>query len=203
MSTIAWNNFCDRIDDALRPLNKLLKVSGFATCIFFIAFIAVPLLVIIPASTNMDSSPNVLAFMIGPLVAMAGLISTQCVVVAQMKKTMEELKIVCNEVSKQQPRLSFHVRFERHYYGSRNDRSSHSTNYIEVIIAGASISVPMATAIEPAVTYATAPVMEYPFTGGSTTGKSPAERLANLEEMKLHISVAEYNAKRDDIINSV
>mmetsp|Transcript_33067 Transcript_33067/g.98378 ORF Transcript_33067/g.98378 Transcript_33067/m.98378 type:complete len:249 (-) Transcript_33067:365-1111(-) len=212
MSDIFWNNFCDRVDEALHPLNKLRKVTGFVTCVCFAAFIAVPLAVMIPTMTNLDSvqePPNVLAFIIGPMIIMACLIFIQCIVAKKANLTMEKIKRVCDDVSTKQPRLSFHIRFERHYYRSHDSTSSQTTNYIEVIVVGVSSDdVPLAMVYEPAIPsapYMGTPGIEYspPSAGISNPGKSPAERLASLEEMKPHLSGAEYLAKREEILASV
>jgi len=212
MTSVAWMSFCDRIDTALHPLNKLRRFAGYSTFVFVMAFILVPVILMITSINrinNFDSSyesPNIVAFIIGPLVAMSGLIFTQCFIARKANSVMEDLKSICDEVSKQQPRLSFHVRFERHYYHRSSDNtSSHTTNYIEVIVAGDSAVVPYATAVEPVIPYPTAPEMEYPSFAGNVSSdkKSPAERLATLEAMKPYLSDKEYSEKRTEILDGV
>uniref|UniRef100_A0A7R9ZEL0 Uncharacterized protein n=2 Tax=Pseudictyota dubia TaxID=2749911 RepID=A0A7R9ZEL0_9STRA len=212
MTNLEWMSFCERIDAALHPLNKLRRFAGYATIVLVMAFIAVPVAVAIRSINNFNSpygssnSPNIAAFIIGPLVAMCGLVSIHCFIAKKSNSVMEDLQTICDGVSKQLPRLSFHVRFERHYYHRSSDNtSSHTTNYIEVIVAGDSAVVPYATAVEPVIPYPTAPEMEYPSFAGNVSSdkKSPAERLATLEAMKPYLSDKEYSTKRAEILDNV
>uniref|UniRef100_A0A7S2E7T8 Uncharacterized protein n=1 Tax=Trieres chinensis TaxID=1514140 RepID=A0A7S2E7T8_TRICV len=212
ISTFAWNQFCDKIDQELHPMNKIRKVAGLMSCTCFAVFIIAPLATMISTFASTDPfsgrQPNIIAFILGPLIAMVGLIATQVIAMKKANQVIEGVKRVCDEVSKQQPRLSFHVRFERHYYHRQHDNrtGSHTTNYIEVIVAGGG-AVPLGTADMSALPYATnvtsnlgVPVVT---SSVAVPDRSPAERLANLEEMKPHLSEQEYAAKRNDILNSV
>jgi len=226
MTNLEWTSFCERIDAALHPLNKLRRFAGYATIVLVMAFIAVPVAVAIRSINNFNSpygssnSPNIAAFIIGPLVAMCGLVSIHCFIAKKSNSVMEDLQTICDGVSKQLPRLSFHVRFERQYYNyyrsydQYGNTGSHTTNYIEVIVAGDSTAapyagdstvVPYATAIAPVVLPCpTAPEMESPsFAGNASSDHSPAERLATLEAMKPYLSDKEYSEKRTEILDGV
>lgn len=216
MSTTAWNSFCDQIDAALEPLDKVKHIARVGTFVFFAGFLCFMVLPFVsfatsdPWSGGSSSSPTFLLFLVGPLILMVGLMGTQCWAASRGRAAMREVEAVCEDISKQYSALSFHVRFQyivygryggSTYYAGNNHNhhhhrgtSTHTTNYIEVNIADVESRGDMGIASAP-------PLVTASLVGG--TEKSAAERLSELDNIRGMLSEEEYERKRKEILDSL
>jgi len=213
MSTTAWNSFCDQIDAALEPLDKVKHIARVGTFVFFAGFLCFMVLPFVSFATTDpwsggSSSPTFLLFLIGPLILMVGMMGTQCWAASRGRAAMREVETVCEDISKQYSALSFHIRFEyivyrRYggYYAGNNynhhhhrGTSTHTTNYIEVNIADVESRGDMGIASAP-------PLVTASLVGG--TEKSAAERLSELDNIRGMLSEDEYERKRKEILDSL
>jgi len=212
MSGTAWTSFCDQIDIALEPLDKvkhIARVGTFAFLAGFLCFMIIPFVGLATSDpwSGGSTSPTFLIFLLGPLILMIGMMGTQCWAASRGRAAMREVEAVCEDISKQYSALSFHVRFEyivygryggyNHYSNSHNYRSTNThtrtTNYIEVNVADVESRGDMGIASAPPLV--TASVLG--------TEKSAAERLVELDNIRGMLSDEEYDRKRKEILDSL
>lgn len=224
MSSSAWTSFCDKVDDELMPLDKIKRLSRIGTVAFFLLFIV---FMIAPftwlASSGSSSDPwdqpsfgGFWAFLVGPLVLMAGMIGLSCFAAQRARNALKGVEGVCEDISKQYSALSFHVRFEYMVYGRHggynnynnnnnihHGRSTITTNYIEVNIADAEAQIAVPTFGESATTTTVMPSAPPIVTATLAGKKTAADRLRDLDEMRDMLSREEYDRKRKEILDSV
>jgi hypothetical protein len=207
INELDWEDFCDKLDEALVPMKKV-KQFNFYVLIGSIVIYVFFFLIMIVATFNFDSIENFGAWWaflaISLAVLMLGTLGTILYTKSETTKARTALRHVCDEESKLHPGLSFHVKFQVYMWfsgggGSKNVNSK-LYNYIEVQVAhqGPDITVGMAPVFvdEPQARVTAAPV---PTPAAATGGRSPAQRLADLELIKEHLSDEEYKKKRTDI----
>ena len=213
MSSTAWNSFCDQIDKALEPLDKIKHIARIATFVFIAGFLCFMIIPFVSFATSdpwsgSSTGPTFLLFLIGPLILMGGMVATQCFAASRGRAAMREVEAVCEDISKQYSALSFHVRFEyfvyRRYggynsYGNNHTTyhhggtSTHTTNFIEVNIADVEARGDMGIASAP-------PLVTASVVGGA---ERTAERLAELDNIRGMLSDEEYDRKRKEILDSL
>jgi hypothetical protein len=151
--------------------------------------------IIITNVMSADGEPTSTIFIIflAPAIMVAINIVLLCYITAIAEKARIKIQEICAETSRQQPRLSFHLCYDRFYYRSSFSSSSvshgSSQQYIEVIIN------PTGTPHEAARTG----LSSFVATGGLTT----AERLQELEKVKGLLQPHEYQAKREEILQEL
>jgi len=236
-----WETFCDDIDAALKPVARALKFIWLAFGVSFLSFIVTGIVIFSSFGSgfsgghhnggfNFDddffnrgrrtsSSPMII---ITPFVIMGpvmGLVFLSFINVAwKSSKANEEMGRVCKEISDRQPRLSFHVRYERFYYnnyhnnfGNEHSDSHHGSSnyrtdqYIEVSVnENPDVEAPAPYA-EPELSWRPVPVMPtapYAETAVAVSA-STKDRLNDLEKARHLLTAEEYDRKRADILSSI
>ena len=202
MSNYQWVGFCDKIDEAMAPINKLGKLTMIGFAVTFAVFALVMIITFTSVSTGFDDDdnfgsggPNVFVFFALPAAAIVLTGGLSCYTGYKAQQVLLEIEDICKETSAAHPRLSFHVRYDYHYRRNHNNHhsSSTSTQYIEVSICQDTTAMSTAVAAEPVV--AGVPLVE-----STTTNLSPAERLAELEKVRHILSQEEYDNKRAEIL---
>mmetsp|Transcript_34717 Transcript_34717/g.75984 ORF Transcript_34717/g.75984 Transcript_34717/m.75984 type:complete len:250 (+) Transcript_34717:92-841(+) len=215
MSSAAWTSFCDKVDDALKPLDQVRRISRLTFVAFFALFLVFMILPILTISSDPSSGMNFpfIGFIIGPLLLMAGMIGMQCYAKQKSTNALKGLEAVCEDISKQYSQLSFHVRFDYILYGRygggyhgnqyhrNNGPHTMTTNYIEVSVADVEAASAVPTYGDGGLGAPSAP----PLVTASLAGeeKSAAERLRDLDEIRGMLSQEEYDRKRKEILDSV
>eukprot|EP00978_Attheya_sp_CCMP212_P046078 scaffold373054_cov59-Attheya_sp.AAC.1 len=208
INELDWENFCDKLDEALTPMKKVKKINYYVL-IGSIAVFVFFFLIMMVGMFNFDSDSGIgdwWAFLVVAVsVLMLGTLGTALYTQSETMKARTALTHVCDEASKGHPGLSFHVKFQMHMWfsGGGGSTNVHTMlyNYIEVQVAhqGPDITVGMVPVFvdEPQARVAAVPV---PRPSAATGGRSPAQRLTDLELIKEHLSDEEYKKKRTDII---
>jgi hypothetical protein len=208
INELDWEDFCDKLDEALVPMEKVKQIN-FYVLIGTIAIFVFFFIIMIVALFDFDSSKNYDGWWVFMVVAVAvlmfGTLGSALYTKSETMKARTALRRVCDEGSKSHPGLSFHVKFQVFMWFSGGGKSTNVNskmyNYIEVQVArqGPDITVGMAPVFvdEPQAQLAAATV---PRATAATGGRSPAQRLADLELIKEHLSEEEYKKKRTDII---
>eukprot|EP00562_Extubocellulus_spinifer_P010824 CAMPEP_0178497212 /NCGR_PEP_ID=MMETSP0696-20121128/14559_1 /TAXON_ID=265572 /ORGANISM="Extubocellulus spinifer, Strain CCMP396" /LENGTH=249 /DNA_ID=CAMNT_0020125605 /DNA_START=14 /DNA_END=763 /DNA_ORIENTATION=+ len=215
MSSAAWTSFCDKVDDALKPLDQVRRISRLTFVAFFALFLVFMILPILTISSDPSSGMNFpfIGFIIGPLLLMAGMIGMQCYAKQKSTNALKGLEAVCEDISKQYSQLSFHVRFDYILYVVKaaditaistivnNGPHTMTTNYIEVSVADVEAASAVPTYGDGGLGAPSAP----PLVTASLAGeeKSAAERLRDLDEIRGMLSQEEYDRKRKEILDSV
>ena len=207
-----WKEFCKKVDVALEPTNLATRISKGTIGATFLIFLIIIVIFVVGTTTcfgnhsgynnggPIDCGPNPALFFV-PVVMIFVSAATFCYAAIVAAGVQREIQRICEETSSRQPQLSFHVRYERHYYRSRGEHRSSTTQYIEVSINRNNNSPPdTATLIQPAVPMGD----DIPIANAvALSVGSPAERLAELEKMKQLITGTEFEAKRAEILASL
>lgn len=145
MPSVAWDLFCNQIDEVLKPLESIKQRTRIGMGLGFAFFIGIEIIFFSSfarTSTSNPSSPTggppLMFFM--PVIGFACLViaikCTQVRTQAQAKEVLSELERVCGDTSNKFSSLSFHVRMEYIVVGRSNSNNNvQSTNHIEVSIA--------------------------------------------------------------------
>uniref|UniRef100_A0A7S1BJY7 Uncharacterized protein n=1 Tax=Corethron hystrix TaxID=216773 RepID=A0A7S1BJY7_9STRA len=208
MSGTEWTEFCDDIDEALEPLNRASKYSAIAFLLTFVSTIISMSVYMITmfsktfgTSLDDDFGPprgqNLIFYVIG-IIFVTVIISAafNCNTGYKWQKSSEDIEEICAETSERQPRLSFHVRFERYYTFHGGDAKSHVNQYIEVLINQQG----MHTELEPVAPYAPA---SSPYVVAAIPDDTVQQRLKELEEVKHLLTEIEYSDKRTEILTDL
>uniref|UniRef100_A0A7S1BK59 Uncharacterized protein n=1 Tax=Corethron hystrix TaxID=216773 RepID=A0A7S1BK59_9STRA len=219
MSGTEWTEFCDDIDEALEPLNRASKYSTIA---FFVAFVSAIISMIFFAITIFSKQKDLMPSFdgtsfddnfgsfdddFGPprgifygfgIIFVTVIISVAftCNTGYKWQKSSEDIEEICAETSERQPRLSFHVRFERYYTFHGDEAKSHVNQYIEVLINQQG----MHTELEPVAPYAPA---SSPYVVAAIPDDTVQQRLKELEEVKHLLTEIEYSDKRTEILTDL
>ena len=227
-----WNQFCDDLDEALKPAAKMRKVflAGIILIpIIFIIFGAISFISFATAGQKQfDNFPNntsssndflgsFIFFIIGGVVLFVGFGILTCVMIKSKNSISSGLRKVCDQYSARLPGVSFHVRYESRlwssgYSGYHSDVHVSTTEYIEVYVAPSDTTTNVV--VEPPIAQAIpVPVPSAPTLtddpevalGGGRGGekKSAAERMRELDRMKGLLTEDEYQRKRAEIMSDV
>ena len=230
MNQFAWNSFCEKMDEALKPIQKAKKVmvvgigSTMAAALVLIVVGFVSFAVLGSKSvSSFGSSPSpalgMIPFGIGMLLMIAGSCGSSVYASRKSGEARNEMKKVCEETSAMHPGISFHIRdqmvfmgYSRRNYGNNNngyggynsgyDANYSHTNYIEVYVTdGTAPAATTATGVYiPPTSMPSAP----PVVAAVAEGiKSPQERMRELEGMRSMLTEDEYQAKRAEILSDV
>jgi len=212
LSITAWTEFCDQVDNTLRPVSDIKRRLGKSMKIFPV-FMCIPFFIVpVIIFTSDFYAENFWLFYLIPVFSIALFVVYGC----YMKKIMnelfailEDLKRVCADTSNRYSDVSFHVREEFVYTGGRR---STKLNYIQVLTSGPSASMMENGHINPAVPVTATPVFNSTFnalagnTGNGVTpgnSKSTVERLQELDSIKSIISAEEYERKKKQILDGI
>ena len=214
MQDFEWKLFCDEIDAALRPVNMAQQLSlGF----FGLTFVTFFIVMIVgfasfandfgefPDTEDSDNGSVAVLFVLPAAMIFLGMAFT-CFAGYKSSQALTSIQDICKDTSDRQPRLSFHVRYERTYFRSYSGMGhhdhgvghhhghvrSHTTQYIEVSIN--QNTSPLATHVPVATQNGNGGAV------GNTTGYTTAERLAELDKVRNILSPEEYENKRAEII---
>lgn len=194
MSDYEWEAFCEEIDTAMKPVNKVMMISmGFfgLVCIAFIVSFIMVFARISDPYINSGHHPFVIFALPAAIILMCMLVFCYAAVVSTNARGV--MQSVCASTSQRQPRLTFHVRYERSYssYHSHHHHGSHTAQYIEVSIDHHHVTIPTGTDTEPDIVTGTGAVA------------TATDRLTELEKARHLLSPAEYDAKRTEIVNQL
>lgn len=225
MSQPMWDQFCNEIDDVLRPVHFWSKVAMACFGATFLTFLVVIIIQIVSVTTSdpfggdnpfdddffgdNNSGPGVPILFLIPFGSVIIGMTGMCFFAYKASQASLEIEKVCKKTSEQQPHLSFHVRYDRHFYhssgfssgGHHHHHGSHTSSsvdqYIEVSIDSSTTAVPVTITNPYTTTSATLPSYT------SNQGTSAAERLADLEKARAYMTDQEYERKRADILASM
>ncbi|KAL7547580.1 hypothetical protein ACHAWF_010871 [Thalassiosira exigua] len=233
MTFASWTKFCDELDEALKPATKLRKcVLGYFMVFGFLAvgMVIFSFVSFSRTSTSFDfdstSSPflSFLPILIVFLLLMVGMFGTMCFAARTTGRVNDGLRKVCEDTTARYPGISFHVRYETHYWhnyntlGSDNNVHHHNVrretiNYIEVNVSGdtenATPAVGYVAPLAPVIAVPSAPVMtaavalSEPEVKLGAGARTPAQRMGELDEMRGLLSEDEYHRKRAEIMSDV
>ena len=194
MDNYQWVEFCDKIDEAIAPMNKLGKLTMIGGAVTFAVFALVFIIgfVSFPSEVDEDGDsvgggPNFFVLFVIPVVAFAIVGALACYTGCKAQEVSSEIQAICKETSAAHSRLTFHVRYE--YWSSSSDdySSSASAQYIEVSICQDAI---MSTAVAAELLVPEVPVVE-----STTKNLSFAGRQAELDKVQQHtLSQDEYES---------
>ena len=105
-----WIDFCNKIDRAISPLNRIQKIMKLITWLLLF-----PVIIIVIFLRRF-------AFILGILLLIV-IFLFQRYKVAKSNKTVDALKNVCDEATKEHPRLTFSVKSQPH--SNPNRRRNH------------------------------------------------------------------------------
>jgi len=126
-----WEDICNKIDRVLTPLDRSQKRM---TLTIWLVTIPVILIIICAPYT---------AFLFG-LLLMISLICLRRYKVAKSNKVLHDLKNVCDEVTKQNPRLTFSVKTQPYPNSNKRRHNFFSDmTYIEVTISNDDLEIPV------------------------------------------------------------
>ena len=214
MNDYQWNEFCDKIDGALRPIKRLAKLTmmGFGAsflisiAVFFAFFFSVhKSFSDSPFDEDNTGPPKIALLFILPVLSIILSACSMFYVSAKAQQVLRDIEQICEATSAAQPQLSFHVRYERSLYRTgHDDYNSRTTQYIEVSILQSTVVVPMGS--NPIAVGVATPVTTATNTYGGNNNPSSntvAERLAELDKVKNILSQQEYDSKRAEILASL
>ena len=119
-----WDEFCDQIDETLRPINcasmSFCGCFGLAVVVFaaILAFVVIDFLNCEPLE---QCGPAMGLFAV-PVVFFFFAVVTLCVTLSMTFNTKSKLQEICQSISHRHPELSFHVQFERNLYPTSGRR---------------------------------------------------------------------------------
>ena len=228
MNQFAWNSFCEKMDEALKPIQKAKKVMvvgvgstmAAALVLIIIGFVSFAVLGSKSVS-SFGSGPSpalgMIPFGIGMLLMVAGTCGSTVYASRKSGEARNEMKKVCEETSAMHPGISFHIRdqmvfmgYSRRNYGNNDgygynsgyDANYSHTNYIEVYVTDG--TSPAATGVQGYLAPTSIPSAP-PVVAAVAEGvvKSPQERMRELEGMRSMLTEDEYQAKRAEILSDV
>lgn len=201
-----WKVFCDAINEKLKPLNRLRRMSQIATVCFCISFVAVMTIFGVTFTSSMNKSEKNYYYLlfIVPLLMILGLVGWSVYVSKKTQEAYKGIRDVCAEASQKQSSVSYHFRDDvviGAFSGTNSSSTTYRNVYIEVSISDQPVDQPHSYATGyPSATTAATP---FPYISSNTTGEAPAARLQKLENMKHLLSTQEYEDKRAEILMSV
>jgi hypothetical protein len=229
MSNHEWIAFCDRVDQALEPIqaikNTMLRHSVVSVAVSFGLFILIAVMGFtgrIVSFSGGGFSPLYIILLVAFIfVPFALQFYRMRGASRDVTKVYDDLRKVVNEESSKRSDVSFHLKEDTHttYYNASSSRTNRvqtrTISYIECNISfpggghhllngDGHDNVPVsATVASPVVI----PSMFDTLSGGGGTsmvpGKSAQERLQELEGVKAFISEEEYNKKKEAILASI
>jgi hypothetical protein len=177
MMSHEWEEFCNRVDEALERMTKATRIHMYATCVSFLACI-VALAVFLALFMNGGGLRPLI-----PIVAVPGTMmfllsqGTSCYWSATIKRVKQSIIQICEDTSKGNSSLSFHYREETFVTASSGENhSSANTWFIDVSIRQDAV------------------------TDVGVSSESAAKRLEDLEAVKSMLSPEEYDEKRARIV---
>ena len=202
-----FNLFCDKVDAVIQenvvPFKRSMMIFRTWSFVIPMIFMLVINFVVFRDLSRVSMNPVMIPGIIIPFmfVFVAG-IFWYTRKVRQMSETVNsKVGVVCEEASRESSSVSFHLR-QPQVIGAVSSNTSNGTTriysqgHIEVVVAGGGTSetvsaVPFGTSTDPYASMA------------STSGSSPAVRLAQLDAMKHLMSDEESEKKREEVISSV
>jgi len=117
-----WQTFCDDVDKAMEPMNRIRKFMMIGCLLTLPSF----LIVFVVAAINPVAAVAFVVF--APFVFIFTIIGLACYASGISGRIQADIQQVCSKTSEKQSQLSFHVRFEYSYY-SRDYYSTYYNNY--------------------------------------------------------------------------
>jgi len=163
LNDFAWKSFCDKMDDALKPIAEAKKIMAFGiggtmmiSLIFIIVgFVTFGALASKSVSSFGESTTSPMVgfglFGAGMVLMIVGIVASSFYASSKSGEARNKMKKVCEETSAMHPGISFHIRDEMRFMGYNNRYGNNgynngygngynsnvqvsNTNYIEVYV---------------------------------------------------------------------
>eukprot|EP00562_Extubocellulus_spinifer_P032409 CAMPEP_0178706930 /NCGR_PEP_ID=MMETSP0699-20121125/15700_1 /TAXON_ID=265572 /ORGANISM="Extubocellulus spinifer, Strain CCMP396" /LENGTH=235 /DNA_ID=CAMNT_0020354825 /DNA_START=316 /DNA_END=1023 /DNA_ORIENTATION=- len=111
MTSSSWTSFCDKIDEALMPLDRVKRNHLLS----FIAFVPLNVALMIIAyflTTRTKLRVPVVTPTVLVLLGMAGMIGVKSYAEKRLQKVLQCVEAICEDTSNQYSQISFHVKFD-------------------------------------------------------------------------------------------
>lgn len=211
-----WKFFCEQVDEHLQGLKNIKKCFYIYVGIVVAGFLLTMVGIVLSFQMSPFGSTAFVLFLI-PLGLMIGLIIFACFLAKTANSTYEEVQRVCEEASKKQTLVSYHLRKDVVISGSGDHSNTHRNSYIEISISdtpihqgttttnayatpGSSSAYTTMTAPSP---YSSSAASPYVSNYASSSATSTESRLRDLENIKHLLTSEEYRDKRADILATV
>jgi len=198
MSASVWDQFCDKIDEALTPIGeikrKVKKNVIIIAAVYILSSVAASFISsIVDNSISMYVLYSFIAFFTVVVVVVVCRRTQR--LRAQLQEVKEDVKILCRTEGDKMPGVSFHLREEEEHYrvSSSDGTYVHVTHYYIECSVSAIPSMMERGLLATPVAMAVSEVFY----------KSAAERLAGLEDIKGMLTEKEYNSKRRKILREL
>lgn len=233
MNDFAWKSFCDKMDEALKPVTMAKKIMAFgiggtitvALTFIIVGFVTFATLASKSVSSFGDSTSPALGmipFGVGMVLMIVGSVGSSCYASSKSSEAMNAMKKVCEETSAMHQGISFHIRDEMRFLGHRGYGGGYNNGYGNNGYGGgynSNVNISTTNFIEVYVndgTTSTAQAVQGYFAPTSAPSapvmaiaeadirfKSPEVRMRELDNMKTLLTEDEYQAKRAEILSDV
>lgn len=208
MSSYEWNTFCDSIDRALEPMQavrtKMMWRNAFVGFMYLIIMITIPVMMMKNPYFIYPGEPGFIIFcVLFPICIVFSFITAFRYGLSKIESIVKDLELVIETENAKRSDVKFALK-DNYMVGANTSQRRTSFSHIECTIPG--LDIPMGNVIPPADNnlFGRLPVFgtNQPISPG-VDGKSAAERLADLNQMKPMLTDEEYNQKRNEILASV
>ena len=130
MNDFAWKSFCDKMDEALKPVTMAKKIMAFGiggTMTVAFTFIIVGFVTFATLASNYNTvssfghstSPalGMIPFGVGMVLMIVGSVGSSCYASSKSSEAMNAMKKVCEDTSAMHQGISFHIRDEMRFLG--------------------------------------------------------------------------------------
>ncbi|KAG7354470.1 hypothetical protein IV203_003826 [Nitzschia inconspicua] len=202
VSDTEWKLFCDQINDLLQPLNQLQRYFLFLGSLVVVGFLVVMLISVLTFGQFRFRGVSFSLFII-PLCLMVGMVIFLCHVNTKYNDCCKKIQAVCEETSRKQPLVSYHLRND--YIVRANDSRSSSSRHTDRIVY---IEVSISDTPIHETNHAAYLTSSWPYNFGesndvSSLQQTPQMRLQELEKIKHVLTTVEYDDKRAEILAAV
>jgi len=142
MTEVEWSQFCNRLDEALKPMSKSKRLAlaiSLGALLVFAAFLIFAFMAVTGLESNNFDSWFIF-FILAPLVFMIGSCATAMAIRKGTRQARDAVIAVCEAESDKCPRLSFHVRFcyagdyEPYMFTSSRGRYTTTVSYVSCCV---------------------------------------------------------------------
>mmetsp|Transcript_10940 Transcript_10940/g.19822 ORF Transcript_10940/g.19822 Transcript_10940/m.19822 type:complete len:223 (+) Transcript_10940:194-862(+) len=176
-----WEEFCNRVNDALERMAKASRIAMYTFWFNALAcIVAVAVFMAVFLNHNIyDIGLSLLPIVIVPVVVVVSFIGTgtSCYWAVIGQRVKQSIIPICEDTSNGNSSLSFHFREETYVTGYGDNRSSKCNWYIDISISQDAVAAAVGAPSE-----------------------SAAKRLEDLEAVKSMLSPEEYDEKRARIV---
>lgn len=178
-----WEEFCNRVDDALERMTKAARIAMYTFWFNAVAcIVAVAVFMAVFLNHNIyDSDLSLLPIVIVPVVVLSFIgTGTSWYWAVTGQRAKQSIIQICEDKLNGNSSLSFHFREETYVTGYGDNRSSKCNCYIDISISQDAVAA-----------------------GVGAPSESAAKRLEDLEAVKSMLSPEEYDEKRKRILEKL